>query len=327
MSMTSAQSQERVLVTGGAGFIGSHVVESLLHVGHHVLVVDDFSSGRRENLEELERSAQGRLRIYAGDITRGEPTFAAATSGFGPVQRVIHLAAQTSVLRSLQEPELDARINYCGTLETLRFARAQGVRSFVFASSAAVYGETDEQAIDERAPCMPLSPYGLHKLASEHLLRIEAQQSGMQTFALRFFNVYGPRQDPKSAYSGVITLFMAAAARGESLRIFGDGEQTRDFVYVGDVAEAVRRACFASAEMRYEVFNVGTGMPSRVQALAERIAGLAGGQVRIEHAPARSGEIRHSLAKVAKAKASLGFASQVSFEQGLERTWRWFRGA
>src|SRR5262245_6494891 len=221
------------VVTGGAGFIGSHTVDRLISLGHHVVVLDDFRTGKRANL--AQHAGKDQLDVVPCDVSHGIfAALAPLTAKHGPVERIVHLAAQVSVVHSVANPLVDMQVNYGGTLHVLEYARAAGVKKVVFASSAAVYGDVVAMPVDEDTPTRPVSPYGIDKLASEHALDYYAGVHGVPTTALRFFNVYGPRQDPSSPYSGVISIFADRARAGRPLTIFGDGGQTRDFVYVGD---------------------------------------------------------------------------------------------
>jgi UDP-glucose 4-epimerase len=302
-----------VVVTGGAGFIGSHAVDALLAGGHRVVVLDDFSSGKRENL--AHHAGDARLVIVEHDVADG---IAGALAPFGDVERIVHLAAQVSVVKSVANPVFDMRVNYGGTLQVLEYARAHGVRKVVLASSAAVYGDAAPPPVDEAAPTRPVSPYGIHKLASEHALAYAAAVHGVPSTALRFFNVYGPRQDPSSPYSGVISIFSDRAKAGRPLTIFGDGQQTRDFVYVGDVVRALLAALGDGNSGL--VANVGTGSEITVAELARAIVELCGGRSAIEHAPARAGEILRSRARVERLRDQLGVVAQTSLVDGLRAT-------
>jgi len=315
-----------VAVTGGAGFIGSHTVDLLVERGCRVVVLDDFRSGKRENLARWADprhrldGAEPAVDVVTCDVAHGIfAALAPVTRAHGPVERIIHLAAQVSVVTSLANPVTDVEVNYGGTVHVLEYARATGVRKVVFASSAAVYGDVTSFPVDEDAPCHPLSPYGANKLASEHMLRCYSLVHGVPTTALRFFNVYGPRQDPTSPYSGVISIFADRARAGRDLTIFGDGQQTRDFVYVGDVARAVVTAALTDAADR-AVVNVGTGTEITVTELARTIVDLAGTNVKIVHAPPRAGEILRSVARVDRAAALLGFAAETRLKDGLRAT-------
>lgn len=307
-----------VAVTGGAGFIGSHTVDGLLSAGCHVVVLDNFSTGRRSNLADWRDHE--RLRVLEVDVADGLfAPLAPIESEWGPVRWLIHLAAQTSVVYSIDNPLFDVRNNLSSTVQVLDYARRRRAEKVVFASSAAVYGDVHLLPVSEESPCRPLSPYGVDKLSSEHFLRYQSSVHGLATTPLRFFNVYGPRQDPSSPYSGVISIFADRAGRGEPLTIFGDGLQTRDFVYVGDVSRAIVSACFTAGGDGAPV-NIGTGKRTTVRELAETINGLCGGASEIGHAAPREGEIRDSVAKVEVARARLGFAAETELPQGLART-------
>ncbi|MBZ0233192.1 MAG: GDP-mannose 4,6-dehydratase [Deltaproteobacteria bacterium] len=318
-----------VAVTGGAGFIGSHTVDLLVASGCRVVVLDDFSTGKRANLArwaDRERFGFGgsepSVEVLTVDISHGLfSALAPITAQYGRVERIVHLAAQVSVIHSIANPMTDERINYGGTLQVLEYARASAVRKVVMASSAAVYGDVSEFPVDEQAVCHPVSPYGMHKLASEHALHYYSQVHHVPTTALRFFNVYGPRQDPSSPYSGVISIFADRANAGRDLTIFGDGEQTRDFVYVGDVVRAVVGAVLTDGADR-ALMNIGTGSEITVKELAQTIVELTGGKSTIRHAEARAGEILRSVARVERAERLLGWKSQIGLRDGLAQTLR-----
>ena len=306
-----------VVVTGGAGFIGSHTVDRLIETDHRVIVLDNFSTGRRENLARW--ADHPALHIVTCDVSHG--IFAALeplTRTYGPVERIAHLAAQVSVVQSIANPQLDMQVNYGGTLHVLEYAHAKGVKKVVLASSAAVYGDVSELPVAEDAPCRPLSPYGIHKLASEHALDCYAAVHGEPVTALRFFNVYGPRQDPSSPYSGVISIFTDRARAARPLTIFGDGQQTRDFVYVGDVVRAIA-AALRDGNSRV-VANVGMGGEISVLELARTIVDLCGGRSTIEQQPARAGEILKSRARVDRLRDALGVVAETRLVDGLRAT-------
>ena len=305
------------IVTGGAGFIGSHTVDHLIERGYRVVVLDNFSTGKRANL--ARHGAHAPLHVIACDIAHG--IFApleAITREHGPVERIVHLAAQVAVVHSVLNPLVDMQVNYGGTLHVLEYARATGVKRVVFASSAAVYGDVAELPVDEAARCRPVSPYGIDKYASEYALDYYNMVHGVPTAALRFFNVYGPRQDPSSPYSGVISIFSDRARAGTPLTIFGDGTQTRDFVYVGDVVRAISAALHHDGP--YTVANVGTGTEITVLELARTIVDLCGQPVRIDHAPARAGEILKSRARVDRLRDTFGVVAQTKLVDGLRAT-------
>jgi UDP-glucose 4-epimerase len=306
-----------VVVTGGAGFIGSHTVDRLLESGHRVVVLDDFRTGKRANLARWADSPL--LEIVPCDISHG--IFAAVapfTAKHGPIDRIVHLAAQVSVVHSVANPLVDMQVNYGGTLHVMEYARAHGIKKVVFASSAAVYGDVTEMPVSEETPRQPMSPYGIDKLASELALDYYAAVHGVPTTALRFFNVYGPRQDPSSPYSGVISIFADRAKAGRPLTIFGDGSQTRDFVYVGDVVRAIV-AGLADGNSR-AVINVGTGGEITVLELARTVVELCGGTSQITHEAARAGEILKSRAKVDRLRDALGVVAQTKLVDGLRAT-------
>jgi UDP-glucose 4-epimerase len=240
------------------------------------------------------------------------------TAQHGPVERIVHLAAQVSVVASVANPLVDMQVNYGGTLHVLEYARAHAVKKVAFASSAAVYGDVTEMPVHEALPRQPVSPYGIHKLASELALDYYASVHGVGTTALRFFNVYGPRQDPTSPYSGVISIFADRAQAGRPLTIFGDGSQTRDFVYVGDVVRAIV-AAVGDGNSRL-VANVGTGHEITVLELARTLVDLCGGTSSIVHAPARSGEISKSRANVDRLRDRLGVVAETKLVDGLRAT-------
>lgn len=314
-----------VVVTGGAGFIGSHTVDLLIERGRRVVVLDNFSTGRRSNLARWAdprhsfAGAAPALEVVVADVAHGIfAPLAPLTARYGPVRQIIHLAAQVSVVHSVANPLVDMQINYGGTLHVLEYARAMGVAKVVFASSAAVYGDVATMPVAETAPIQPLSPYGIDKYASELALAYYQAVHGVATTPLRFFNVYGPRQDPSSPYSGVISIFADRARAGRELTIFGDGEQTRDFVYVGDVARAIVSAALSTRGTG--VVNIGTGRAITIKELAAVVAELCGGRSPIRHLAPRAGEILHSRALVERMDQELGVRAEVSLADGLART-------
>ena len=304
----------RIIVTGAAGFIGSHTVEALLARGHEVVGVDNFRTGRRENLA----AAQGRpgFAFVEGDVA--EPGTLARAAGAGRVDAIVHLAALVSVPESIQNPEENYRLNVRATHLVAEAARAWGGARLVFASSAAVYGNCDQLPLGEEAPKGPISPYGAAKLASEALLLGHGAAYGMTVRCQRYFNVYGPRQDPKSPYSGVLSAFTARYLAGRAPTIFGDGEQTRDFVYVGDVARANALAA-TEAGVQSGVANICTGRAASLNAVIAIYRKIFAGGAAADYGPVRAGDIRHSLGNPARAERELGFRAEFSLEEGLRR--------
>jgi nucleoside-diphosphate-sugar epimerase len=299
----------KFLVTGGAGFIGSHLAERLLALGHIVRVLDDFSTGRRENLA----FARARLEVIEGDV-RDPGTVDGAVAG---VDGVFHQAALVSVPRSMADPALSFAINAAGTMVLFEAARRAGVRRIVYASSAAVYGHGHSPPLCETMSPSPASPYGLDKLYTEQAGALHASLYGLEPIALRYFNVFGPRQDPFSPYSGVISICAARLLRGESPTIYGDGEQTRDFVYVLDVVEA-NLAAMWSPPTGFRAFNVGRGERLSLNALVRLLQDVSGCRQPAVHAPPRAGDIRHSQADISAIRAALGYAPRWDVKRGLE---------
>ena len=300
----------RFLVTGGAGFIGSQIVEELLQRNHQVRVLDNFSTGKRENLAFAATHPE--IQIIEGDI-RHRDTLADAMSG---VDGVFHEAALVSVPASVERPDLSFEINAGGTFNVFEAARKAGVRRVICASSAAVYGDNDALPLVETAVPRPLSPYGLDKLYGERLASLYQSQYGLETIALRYFNVFGPRQDPSSPYSGVISIFVDKLRSGNVPTIFGDGEQTRDFVYVRDVVEANLKAMFADYR-DFRVFNVGSGRRTSLNELFSELRQLISSAVMPQYAEPRPGDIRHSLADISLIRQELGYTPVVTVAEGL----------
>jgi UDP-glucose 4-epimerase len=308
----------RYLVTGGAGFIGSHLVEQLVDEGHTVVVLDDFSTGRRENLEPFAR----RIELIEGSVADADTCRRAAAG----VQVVLHQAAFTSVVRSLEEPLAAHESNVTGTLNVLSAAREGGATRVVFAGSTAVYG--DQAALPNREDTLPrpLSPYAATKLAGEEYCQAFFASYGLETVILRYFNIFGPRQDPMSAYAAAIPKFILAAFRLIPPVIYGDGGQTRDFTFVTDVVQANLRAARApGARVAGRVYNVGSGRQVTINALWDQIQGLAGVRLPARHVEPRPGEVRDSLASIERARAELGYAPQVDLDRALERTVAYYR--
>jgi UDP-glucose 4-epimerase len=315
--MDAVNSATTVLVTGGAGFIGSHAVDLLLAANRRVIVVDDLSSGKRENL--AEHADDSRLTLVVADLRED---FAAALAGLPRPGTVLHLAAQVSVPRSVDDPVGDLDLNLRASVRVLQWAAAAGARRLVLASSAAVYGEPARLPVSEDMCDRPASPYGASKRAAELFLACLGPSLGIETVALRPFNVYGPRQDPNSPYSGVISRFLARAGAGEPLVVFGDGEQTRDFVYVKDVARAFVTALEAP-EVDGLIANLGSEHAVTIAGLARTIVEQSGGRSQITHGPARAGDIVHSRSACGLAQARLGWQATVPLAEGLRRTIEW----
>jgi UDP-glucose 4-epimerase len=299
----------RAIVTGGAGFIGSHVVEALLARGDNVTVVDDLSSGKRDNLP-------GGVHLVAADIREGlDAVFDEARP-----EVCFHLAAQVDVRVSVERPEHDAGVNVLGTIAVLEAARRHDTQVVFSSTGGAIYGECDGPAAED-AERRPLAPYGVSKLAGEEYLAAYNRLYGSGHVSLRYGNVYGPRQDPHGE-AGVVAIFLGRLAAGEAPRIFGDGRQTRDYVYAGDVAAAT----LAAAGRDGGVFNVGTGVETSVVELYEVCRRVAGSSLEAESAPARLGELQRSVLDVALAERELGWRAEVPLEEGLRRTWASFAG-
>jgi nucleoside-diphosphate-sugar epimerase len=306
----------KVLVTGGAGFIGSHLAEALVRRGHRVRVLDNFYSGKRENL----RAVAADVEIVEGDCADAD-TARRAVSG---MDAVLHEAAIPSVVRSIADPALSHRANTTATLSVLLAARDAGVRRFVYAGSSSVYGDQPGRRKREDMEPRPLSPYAVGKLAGEHYTRIFAGLYGMETVTLRYFNVFGPHQDATSPYSGVMGLFVTALLAGRAPVIYGDGRQSRDFTYVDNVVEANLRALEARG-LRGQAVNVATGRAITLNALLATLSSVIGRRVRARHAKPRPGDIRHSLADISRARRLLGYRPGVDLRTGLERTVDWYR--
>jgi UDP-N-acetylglucosamine/UDP-N-acetyl-alpha-D-glucosaminouronate 4-epimerase len=305
----------RYLVTGGAGFIGSNTVDELVRRGHKVVVLDDLSTGKAANLDQLRT----KIRLIKDSITNLEAVREACSG----VDCVIHLAAQTSVPRSVKDPIETNLINVDGTLNVLVAARDAKVKRVVFACSCAVYGITSVLPIKESTSLAPISPYGLSKQIGEAYGRVFQELYGLEFVSLRYFNVFGPRQDPGSPYSGVLSIFNAALLGGTQPTIYGDGEQSRDFVYVENVVEAILLSAEAKGAPGLAV-NIGTGdryTLNQTLALLEKITGRP---ARAKYAAPREGDIRDSQADIRLAQEALGYHPRFGFEEGLKRTWEWF---
>jgi len=304
------------LVTGGAGFIGSHIVEALAKNGDTVRVLDNLLTGKRENLDPF----LNRIRFIEGDI-RDLDTCRQAVEG---ADHVLHQAALASVPRSVENPLLTHEINVTGTLNLLVAARDAGARSFVLASSSAVYGDESSPSKLEGKEGRPLSPYAIHKLLGEKYGQIFHDIFGLKTVALRYFNVFGPRQDPTSQYAAVIPLFITKVLQGQSPVIYGDGEQSRDFIHVRNVVEANIMAA-ESAAVGGESINVACGEKLTVNALLAAVNEVLGTDIRPVYADPRPGDIKHSTADISKARRLMGYTPGVSFLDGLKETIAWYK--
>ncbi|MCX5977038.1 MAG: GDP-mannose 4,6-dehydratase [Coprothermobacterota bacterium] len=305
-----------VLVTGGAGFIGSHLVQALVRAGQGVRVLDDLSSGSLGNLREVQQS----IEFLKGDI-RHDGMLKAAIRG---VEGIFHLAAISSVERGVKEPMLVQEVNVGGTLAVLEAARAAGVKRLVFVSSAAAYGDNPRIPLCEEEALRPLSPYGASKMAGEAYCGVYHHLGFLETVILRFFNIFGPRQDPSSPYSGVISLFCCNATRGLPSFLDGEGTATRDFLYVEDACRALLLA-MGKEEAAGRILNVAGGQETSIRTLGETIYRLAGLPFQPVDRPPRLGDIRRSLADSRPAQALLGWEAKVSLEEGLGCTLDWMR--
>jgi len=307
---------KKALVTGGAGFIGSHLVDALLAGNCHVAVLDNLTSGKPSNLNHVK----GKIHFFKNDIREPRALEDAAQG----CDVIFHLAAVVSVQHTINNPIESTMINDIGTLNVFEAARKAQVKRVVLASSCAVYGDDPRLPKEETMIPKPCSPYAVHKLSAEHYARVYYELHGLETVSLRFFNVFGPRQDPSSPYSGVISIFMKKAVSNQLPVIYGDGNQSRDFVYVNDVVRANLLAADHD-NLGGKIVNVGTGSFVRINRLWELISSLSGQPSEPIYGPARPGDILHSVANIESAKALLGFRSEVTLEAGLERTLNWYR--
>ena len=303
------------LVTGGAGFIGSHIVRALLSKGARVRVVDNFATGRKANLA----FASGRIELIEGNVE--DPDLAGrAMEG---VTYVLHQAALGSVPRSVEDPLASHAANLTGTLTLLEAARRAKVKRFVYASSSSVYGDTVELPKIETMPTTPLSPYAVTKLAGEQYCSVFHRLQGLETVALRYFNIFGPHQSAESQYAAVIPRFMQAVKNSVPPVIYGDGQQSRDFTYVDNAVQANLLACEASGAAAGEAFNIACGQSFTLLDLLHEMEAISGTKASPRFEPSRKGDVRDSLASIEKARRLLGYAPAVSFAEGLRRTLQW----
>jgi UDP-glucose 4-epimerase len=303
----------QVLITGGAGFIGSHTAEALLELGASVRILDNLSTGKRANLPDHEH-----LSLQVGDI-RNQDDIKKAMEG---ITHVLHLAAQVSVQASIEDPSTSCSQNIQGFVNVLSAAKDQQVERFVYASSAAIYGIPQKLPVEEEDALQPISPYGLEKSVNEQYAQLFDDLFGFQSLGLRYFNVYGPRQDPSSPYAGVISKFIEFIDKKQPLTVFGDGEQTRDFIFVKDIANANIAALKGSAP---GFCNVGTGNTFTLLKIIEVLSDCVGQKLEVKHLPPRDGDIVHSSAKVNKIKELIGFSAQTDLSDGLKTLAKYFK--
>ena len=306
----------RAIVTGGAGFIGSHITEELLRRGAAVVVVDDFSTGKEANLAGMK----GALEVARHSITNLD----ALQHAFRGADLVFHLAARTSVPRSVADPVESNRVNIDGTVNVLVAARDAKARRVVYAASSSAYGETPTLPKTEAMRPDPISPYGVTKYVGELYCQVFGRCYGLENVSIRYFNVFGPRQDPGSPYSGVLSRFITAMLEGQSPTVFGDGEQSRDFTYIANVVDATIRAA-ESPGVSGMVFNGGTGGRFTLNHTLALLSKISGKSANAKYDPPRPGDIRDSQADISLARQMLGYIPSVDFEEGLRRTWEWYK--
>jgi len=305
----------KYLVTGIAGFIGSAIARGLLEKGESVRGLDDFSTGKWENIAEIENQID-----FRGVSLLDQQGLASACQG---IEYVIHQAALPSVPKSVAEPELTHAVNVNGTLNLLLAARDAGVKRVVYAASSSAYGNSETLPKHEGMVPRPISPYAVQKLTGEYYLQAFAEVYGLETVSLRYFNIFGPRQDANSQYSAVLAKFITQMQQGATPTIFGDGEQSRDFTYVANAVQANLKACVAPG-VSGRVFNVATGTRFSLKQTFEMLRRIIGFQGQAKYAPERTGDVKHSLADISLAQKHLGYAPEVGFEEGLRRTVEWY---
>jgi nucleoside-diphosphate-sugar epimerase len=306
----------RYVVTGGAGFIGSNIVDELVRRNHDVVVLDNLSTGKEENLKEVRKKIDFRHQSIS-DLS-------AVQSACKGADYVIHLAALASVPRSVENPLETNGVNIDGTLNVLLAARDAKVRRFVFAASSSAYGEAPGLPKTETMPPLPISPYGVTKYVGELYAQVFGRVYGLENASVRFFNVFGPRQDPTSQYSGVLSRFMLAVIQGQQPVVYGDGEQSRDFTYVDNVVDETLRACEAKGASGL-VFNGGTGTRITLNEVLTVLGKIARKKLQPTYEPPRAGDIRDSQADISLASNVLGYKPRINFEEGLKRTWQWYK--
>jgi len=306
----------KYLVTGGAGFIGSNLAAALVQRGDSVVVIDNFSTGKRENLDGI----QDHVQLVEGSIA----DLAAVRKAMQGVDFVLHQAALASVQRSVEDPISSNEVNVKGTLNVLVAARDAGVKRLVYAASSSAYGDTEELPKREDMAARPLSPYAVQKWVNEHYCKVFSTLYGLDTVCLRYFNVFGPRQDPASDYAAVIPIFVTRLLAGVTPTIYGDGEQSRDFTFIENVVDANLKACEGAAKQG-AVVNIACGSRYTLNELFTNICDLLGIAAQPRYAPARAGDVKHSMADITQARKLLGWEPRVDFASGLRRTVEWYR--
>ncbi len=306
----------RYLITGGAGFIGSHLARTLLSLGEEVVVLDDLSTGKRENLGDIK----DRVKLIVGDIC----DIGRVKEAMEGIDYVFHQAAVVSVPRSIDEPVRTNEVNVDGTLNCLLVARDVKAKRFVFAASSSAYGDSPKLPKHEDMTPRPLSPYGVSKLVGEMYCRVFYEVYGLPTVSLRYFNIFGPYQDPHSQYAAVVPIFITRLLKGESPQVFGDGEQSRDFTYIDNAVQANLLAT-RSDKADGKTINVACGTQYTLNELAKNLKRLTGSDIDPTHDEPRAGDIKHSLGDISRASSLLGYSPKISFEEGLERTVAWFK--
>ena len=304
----------KFLVTGGAGFIGSHIVEELLSKGYKIVIIDDLSSGSIENISKF----RDRVEFVEGSIV----DFGLVSEVVNGVDGIFHLAARPFVIETMQDPVGSTEVNFNGTLNVLEAARAANVRSFVFSSSSAVYGDSDILPIHEQLHYDPISPYAAAKLASEQYVTLYAKAFELPAISLRYMNIFGERQNPASLYSAVIPKFINLMLIGDKVPIYGDGEQTRDFLYVSNVVDANMLAFekLSNNELQHGIFNIGSGKGTSINELVKILENEIDIKANVEYQPERPGEIKHSFSDISLAEKSLGFNVEIDFKKGIKNT-------